>query len=372
MKTAAVLFAALIGLAACQAKTEPVFHADGNPKLLSEWGQVSVQKGALRLSADVVPYDLNTPLFSDYAQKLRTVWIAGDEAAGYSETDTFDFPVGTVITKTFYYAGDPDTNTVTPFKVLPLNNHVLPLSDTRLVETRVLARRETGWIALPYVWNAEQTEAVLSRTGDAQKLTMQDGDIATEFTYIVPNVNQCAGCHAVDSNSKDVQPIGPKARHLNKDFRYPEGQKNQLAYWQSHGLVKNAPDAPPANADWTDTSRSVNDRARAYLDINCSHCHSKTGPADTSGLHLTPETPPGPHLGVCKTPIAAGRGTGNRKFGIVPGNAEASIFTYRIESTNPAIMMPETGRALTHTEGAALIREWINGLDGTCETDPSR
>lgn len=359
---------ALSALSACGAKNTPVYFETENPKTLSEWGQFSVKNGQLKLNAGVTPYDLNTPLFSDYAQKLRTIWISGDKAGTYSPNDVFDFPTGTVITKTFYYAKGDQSDEVSRELIELSPESGLPLDNVKLVETRVLVRRADKWAALPYVWNEDQTEAVLSRTGDAQKMVMNDGGAKSPFTYIVPNVNQCAGCHAIDSTAKDIQPIGPKARHLNKDYNYKGGTENQLTYWVSKYIIESAPTNTSANAIWTDHSATIDDRARAYLDINCSHCHSETGPADTSGLHLTPETPIGPHLGLCKTPIAAGRGTGDRKYGIVPGNAERSIFTYRMESTNPAIMMPELGRALEHKEGVALIREWIDSLEGRCGT----
>ena len=114
-------------------------------------------------------------------------------------------------------------------------------------------------------------------------------------------------------------------------------------------------------------SETLDARARSYLDINCSHCHNKVGPADTSGLLLEPDSPFGPSLGLCKLPIAAGTGTGDRKFGIVPGKPDESIFTYRMESTNPAVMMPELGRSLAHREGVELIAEWIAEMDGACD-----
>ena len=117
---------------------------------------------------------------------------------------------------------------------------------------------------------------------------------------------------------------------------------------------------------WNDASLNVETRARAYLDINCAHCHNRVGPADTSGLLLEHNAPVGPSLGLCKLPIAAGKGTGGRVFGIVPGKADQSIFTYRMESTDPSIMMPELGRALSHEEGTQLIADWIAAMDGSC------
>ena len=197
-------------------------------------------------------------------------------------------------------------------------------------------------------------------------LTADSG--SKDFVYVVPDANQCASCHAVNNTTRQIQPIGPAPRHLNRDFTYATGTQNQLAYWQNAGLVRNAPapQASPKNALWADGSASLDARARAYLDINCAHCHNVAGPADTSGLHLEPWTPQGPALGICKLPVAAGSGTGDLRFDIHPGKPEESIFVYRMASTDPAAMMPELGRALAHQEGVTLVAEWIAGLEGAC------
>jgi hypothetical protein len=70
--------------------------------------------------------------------------------------------------------------------------------------------------------------------------------------------------------------------------------------------------------------------------------------------------------GICKTPVAAGAGSGGLQYDIVPGNAAESIFDYRMDSNQPDVRMPEIGRTLIHTEGVALVREWINSLAGGC------
>jgi len=351
------------------ASTVPVFHAEGRPEKLSEWNLLRVADGGLVLNDRVTAYDLNSSLFTDYAHKLRTVWLPAGEAAKYDGEETFDFPVGTVISKTFYYPREGDAVLLADDTTAERLNSGFALADVRLIETRLLVRREAGWEALPYVWNAEQTDAVLKRTGDAQTLTLTSGDgSSSEFTYIVPNANQCAGCHATNATTREVMPIGPKARHLNRDFSYTEGAENQLAEWSRLGLLFGAPEPgeAPRNAVWSDASLSLESRARAYLDINCAHCHNRVGPADTSGLLLEHDAPVGPSLGLCKLPIAAGKGTGGRLFGIVPGKADQSIFTYRMESTDPSIMMPELGRSLSHAEGTQLIAEWIAAMDGSC------
>ncbi|WP_306250543.1 SO2930 family diheme c-type cytochrome [Parvularcula sp. IMCC14364] len=378
MKTFLGSCLALVVLTACSGEqAQPVFHADTNPDTLSAWGQVTIADGTLALSENVMPYDLNTPLFSDYAHKLRTVWLPDGTKAAYREGEVLDFPVGTVITKTFYYEtpeGDFEGLVLKSDGPDGLPENKLTLENVRLIETRVLARRESGWVALPYVWNDDQTDAMLQRAGEIKRLTLvRDAAMedAAEFAYLVPDVNQCAGCHATNATTRAIQPIGPKARHLNGPFVYDSGAENQLVHWQSAGLLESAP-APhnaPRNAVWTDTSKSLDRRARAYLDANCAHCHNTVGAADTSGLHLEPDDPYGPNLGICKTPIAAGTGTGGRHFDIVPGDPDASIFTYRMASTNPAEMMPELGRSLAHDEGVELIVAWIESLEGGCTSD---
>ena len=84
------------------------------------------------------------------------------------------------------------------------------------------------------------------------------------------------------------------------------------------------------------------------------------------GLDLTATAEHGLATGLCKLPIAAGSGTGGRAFSIVPGAPDASILVHRMETTDPAAMMPELGRALAHDEGVDLIRRWVAAMEGSC------
>jgi len=177
-------------------------------------------------------------------------------------------------------------------------------------------------------------------------------------------MNQCKGCHI--SNSSEFKPIGPTARQLNKSLVFNNNKiKNQLKYWHEIGILSGLPDENiPKIADWDDpNSGSLNDRARAWLDINCAHCHNKFGPAKTSGLFLDYYEENSKALGINKTPVAAGRGSGKFKYDIVPGNPDESILVYRFDSVDPGIMMPELGRTLVHKEGLELIREWILNME---------
>lgn len=345
---------------------------EGNPETLAEWGQLEVAGAELRLADGVRPYSLNSSLFSDYAHKLRTISVPpGSGPAIYDGEEVFDFPVGTIITKTFYYPRDAGGRVIRTAVVSDVTTPLI-LDEVRLVETRVLTRRADGWVAFPYVWNDEQTEATLHRAGDLMTLTLVDGgDVSaagTDFPYVVPNVNQCAGCHATNNTTRVLLPIGPKARHLNKAVDLGGGSQAQLALWQDWGLLGETPPVGelPQSAVWDDDALSLDSRARAYLDVNCAHCHNRVGPADVSGLFLEPSTELGVRLGVCKPPIAAGTGTGDRLVGIDPGNPDESIFIYRMETEDPGAMMPELGRAVIHDEGVELISRWIESLAGNC------
>ena len=295
-----------------------------------------------------VGYDLNTSLFSDYANKYRFVFVPEGAAAAYRNQEVFDFPVGTIIAKTFTIQAD------------------LRIADSRqdIIETRLLLRRKDGWKALPYTWNPSKTDAVLTLTGGTQNVNWVDISGAAQSTdYVIPNSNNCANCHGED----ELIPIGPKARSLNKDYAYDSGSANQLTHWTEAGILAGVPsdlstiDTIPL---WDDTSASLDDRARGYLDINCASCHGKAaGAANTSGLFLEYWRAFGREVGECKPPVAAGDGSGGLKYAIVPGNAAASILHFRMNSDDPEKRMPESGRSVIHTEGVQLIADWINAMD---------
>ena len=109
-------------------------------------------------------------------------------------------------------------------------------------------------------------------------------------------------------------------------------------------------------------SGSVDGRARAWLNMNCAHCHNPTGTARTTGLDLSWNQDDLAKLGVWKSPVAAGHGAGGRKYDIVPGKPDDSVLMYRIESHDQSIMMPNVGRRLVQDEAVAVVREWIAGL----------
>ena len=137
----------------------------------------------------------------------------------------------------------------------------------------------------------------------------------------------------------------------------------QLKALAAVGQLTGLPAAPPQLVRWDDTSAPVAARARAYLEVNCGHCHSRTGFASNSGLYLQHDEPNPVHAGIGKHPVAAGRGSGGRMVAIAPREPDASILLHRMESNEPGVMMPQFGRSVPHAEGVALVRAFIAALD---------
>jgi len=357
MRSVAGLILVALTCAACNRQVSPHFD-EPFPRKLSEWRLFSGKISELRPNRRVIPYDLNTPLFSDYATKHRFVWMPPGTSAVYNASNTFEFPVGTIFSKTFAFSVDAGAGK--------------PPRE-RLIETRLLVHARSGWVGLPYVWNETETEATLQVAADPTVVewTHPSGAHYT-IHYTIPNTNQCKECH---NKSKVMTPLGPKARNLNRNYGYPEGEANQLVYWTKIGYLKGAPplDQAPKAAVWDDPgSGSLDARARAYLDINCGTCHNPQGSANNTGLYLTTAESDPLRLGVCKVPVSAGQGAGDLRFGIVPGSPETSILVHRMASSAPKVMMPEIGRTVVHEEGVALIAQWVAAMPATSCEAPRR
>lgn len=336
MKRAAAALAAwsLTVSASPPGVNDALILGDTLPARLSEFGLLGGPFGTVP-SARVTPYTLNTPLFSDYSVKARAVYLPKGATIGWRDAGVLDFPVGSVLIKSFGYPADMRQ----------------PEKAIRWLETRLLVRRASGWVALPYVWNADGSDAVLARAGTRLDVGWVHDDGQTRaISYAVPNVNQCKGCHVDGAGA--MQPIGPKARNLDNGI--------QLERFAAAALIDRLPATRTRLPVWDDpASGPLAARARAYLDVNCAHCHSPTGPADSSGLWLHWEQPATVNLGIGKRPTAAGRGSGDFEFAIAPGQPDQSILVHRMKSLDPGVAMPELGRATVHEEGVALVRAWI-------------
>lgn len=240
-------------------------------------------------ASGVTPYRIQTPLWSDGAEKLRFVYLPAGTKAKAQGVGLLDLPVGAALIKTFKLEG-------------------------RLIETRVLLHRADGWVALPYQWNREQTEARLALAGARLELATPQGQA---ISYAIPNKNQCKECH----QQKDmVVPIGPKARNLSVSW---------LTSFHQAGELDAVPKVTSRVPLWEDRAKlAAAPVARGWLDSNCAHCHNPGGSASNSGLDLRWEQSDPVKLGIMKRPVAAGRGSGGLEFDVVPGaRTSRSCFT---------------------------------------------
>ena len=349
-----LFFILLFGLIACNRQTPPV-ALDFNKIPYEHLSDYHFFKDDIRLlepNARVVPYDLNSALFTDYAHKARFVWMPEGVSAQYSDSGLIAFPNQTVLIKTFYYPKDFQK----------------PNEDKQIIETRLLVKNKDKWEAYHYLWDDNMQEATLDIVGDTRKMEWKDTEGKMQTTsYIIPNKNQCKSCH----NSKEtLQPIGPKARNLNKDFRYSDTEsQNQLKKWASVGYLQGLPaENLPFMPAWNQEAEgNVQQRAMAYLDVNCGHCHNPNGPGGSSGLTLTYEETNLHAIGLCKSPVASGRASAGLLYDIHPHSPDSSILISRMKSLNPGEMMPEVGRTMVHAEALALLETWISEIDGKCK-----
>jgi len=337
MKKLKFLIIPLFGLGmiihTCQTSRSPVVP-DQPFERLSQYQFFMGLLSDLEPAERVIPYDLNTPLFSDYAYKARFVWMPEGTAAGYTTDEVLDFPEKTVLIKNFYYLDDERD----------------PSEGRRIVETQLLINRSEEWEARTYTWNNEQTEAYLEVTGGDREISWIDKQgLKQTINYKILNKNQCKSCHL--TGNKQI-PLGPKVSNLNRSFKYANGNMNQLDKWASVHYLKgyNPADEHPKLAVWNDvTSGTLPQRAMAYLDINCGPCHNPEGSVNASGIY--------------KATVSTGAGTGGHIYSIVPGKPEESIMINRMSSSDPSVLMPEVGRTLVHREGVELISEWIERME---------
>ena len=300
-----------------------VIEGEGYPDKLSEFSFFDHSFGGMTPAARVIPYRLNTPLWSDGAEKERFVYIPLSHQAKAQADGLLDLPVGSALIKTFKFGG-------------------------KLIETRVLLHRADGWVALPYVWDADQQDARLTLGGKRIELAGPDG---IPISYAVPNKNQCKECHGV---SGQVTPIGPKAYNLAPAW---------LEALNKAGMLDRVPVVTKRIPIWEDRDHTDPAlAARGYLEANCAHCHNPNGAASNSGLYLGWLESDPIKLGIGKRPVAAGRGSGNLDFDVVPGDAAHSILYYRMASLEGGVAMPELGRAALDPAGMAAVQKWIGEM----------
>ncbi len=298
----------------------------------------------------VLPYAPINALFSDYAHKKRFIWMPYTVKATYvADGDVLNFPTGSVLIKTFYY------------------ENVLPNNTKQNLETRLLIKKDEGWIFANYIWDENQQEAFLNTSGYGFNVPvewMENGQ-RKSVNYRIPSDLECFICH----KSNDVIfPIGPKPQNLNAIYEYADGVKNQLQKWEEMGYLSNnnLPTTIETVPDWKDISQSLETRVRSYFDMNCAHCHIVGGHCGARSLRLAfRESHDQDNLGICTDPDLQIPGYDGAKL-ITPGDAGSSILYFRVSTTLEEYAMPMIGRSLADEEFLPVLEEWINSLTTPC------
>ncbi|WP_458627649.1 fibronectin type III domain-containing protein [Winogradskyella sp. PC D3.3] len=289
---------------------------------LSELNLFSGNLNELTITTKGFEYNLSTPLFSDYAHKQRIIALPEGTSMAYDGDGLPIFPDHTVIAKTFYYNHD---------------ERDLSLGRT-IVETRILIKINGHWETGDYKWNEAQTDAVLDSAGSTLPITWIDADgVSNTTTYKIPSNTDCFTCHA---NNDNIMPIGPKLRSMNFEINGVNQLEQFIANSQLTGITNSASVRRLPN--WEDLDERLEDRARAYMDINCAHCHIPGGHCeDQSTLNLAFETP------LEDSQIV------EQSFSI----------DYRISFYLDGLSMPYIGTSMMHTEAVELIQSYLETLE---------
>ena len=311
-------------------------------------------------SLNVLPYEPASSLFSDYAHKKRFVWMPnGTKATFVADDKELELPVGAALIKTFYYDNV---------------QNITPVGGRRIIETRVMIKKASGWIFAEYVWNAEQTEAYFDLAGSFTDISWKDeNNVIKSTNYRIPTEVQCIICHKNKEMVGTTEittfiPIGIKPQNLNFSYTYGNETKNQLTKWIEVGFLENnftMPSSENTIINYSDNTQPLEKRVRSYLDINCAHCHAPKRHCDYRPMRLAFSETDGvngrTNMGVCVNTEDFSFAPALTKI-IQPGNVNRSMLFYRINTADESFRMPLHGRTIKHDEGIEMMREWINSL----------
>jgi len=326
-------------------------EADGPiPPLLSQTGVYS--DTAKRITnPGLIPYDLNVAFWSDGADKSRWIAVPAGQIA-FSPAGEWRFPAGTVFVKNFDLAPDAANPSV-----------------TRRLETRLLVRDSKGGVyGVVYKWRPDGSDAELLPASATEKVEVKSatGEIH-EQTWYYPSREDCLTCHTAGAGGV----LGVKTRQLNRSFTYPSGvADNELRTWNHLGLFTPSfkDEAVPtfaALAAGDDTKRSLEDRARSYLDANCAQCHRPGG--TVANFDARYDTPPAKQA-LIDGPVLIDQGI-DRPRVISPHDIWRSIAYMRTDTVGD-IRMPPLARETVDQKGVRLLGEWIDSMPGPAVLAP--
>lgn len=333
----------------------PMSYSGSLPAQLSETGVFSNTPAMLTV-ASFIPYNVNTPLWSDDALKMRYFSVPNTgapytpgEQINFTTNGQWTFPAGSVFVKTFELA----TNETNPTQL-------------RRLETRLLVCDTNGGVyGVTYKWRADNSDADLMLTGLSENINITTASGVRTQTWYYPSPSDCLLCHTPAVNYV----IGPNTRQLNGNFTYPAtGQTdNQLRTLNQLGLFDPAFNetniATYAHlSSLTNLSASLVERARSYLDANCAQCHRPGGSGITfDARYDTPLT----NQNIINALVSKGDlGADNARV-VVPKDIWRSVLYGRMDSTDDSVKMPPLARNLVDTNAVQVMGDWINSLAGT-------
>jgi uncharacterized repeat protein (TIGR03806 family) len=312
------------------------------PKLLSQTGAFAgLEK--LQPADFLIPYTVNSPLWSDGAMKTRWFALPSDSKIHFSETGEWNFPAGTVFVKNFDLPMD-DTNP----KIL------------RRLETRLLVCDTNGTVyGASYKWRADNSDADLVSTGTNEDIEIKTATGSRSQRWFYPGRQDCLTCHTTISGGV----LGVKTRQLNGDFKYPNGvTANQLHTLGHLGIFDAAFDNRkiyryPRLVNITNSSDALELRVRSYLDANCAMCHR---PGGAGAFFDARFDTPLKKQNLVNGPVANQLGISGAKV-IVPGDTNKSILFHRVSITGEG-QMPPLARNLVDDKAVSVIAQWISSL----------
>lgn len=340
--------------AAC-ASDEADAEATGVYNSLSEWGLFR-DLPSLTPADGVVPYEVNSPLFSDHMAKYRFIYLPKGEQVTYrAHEQPWELPVGAILVKTFAYPPESSANG----------------EAQRILETRLMIHTPSGWEPEVYVWSDDQSDAERVVSGKRISLEAPAADNGGHsYFYDVPTRSECRKCHgAIEpvNGAQATRPLGATTLQLEREVDYGAGPESQIGHLEALGLLRGVTHSQrEAYVDPMDERASLTERARAYLATNCANCHAADGEALDKSLWLdfastAPDQDPY-RYGVCKMPTSAGNADCDAVVDIVPGDPDNSLMVCRMELVGKG-QMPPLGRNLVHRQGVELVRAWIAELD---------
>jgi uncharacterized repeat protein (TIGR03806 family) len=313
------------------------------PALLSQTGAFKNVRD-LTPGDGLIPYDLRVSFWSDGAAKSR--WISvPDGKIKFSAAGEWVFPRGTVLVKTFALATDETTPNL-----------------KRRLETRLIVCDSSGGVyGATYKWRADRSDADLLATNLTEAIFIQTATGVRTQSWYYPSRQDCLTCHTANAGGV----LGVKTRQLNHDYTYPSGvTDNELRTWNHLGLfdqnlneseIKNFPKLARAE----DATQSLEDRARSYLDANCSQCHRPKGTvAYFDARYDTPLA----EQNLIDGPVLIDERIDNSRV-IAPNDIWRSILYLRANTVEP-FKMPPLARNTIDAQGMNLLRQWIESLPG--------